>query len=640
MDKTECNKVIGFDLGHGEFSLAGVSMWPRNQPQIIEINNRKSQITAVGKDGNGKTTIGQNAARRPDVENFEICFKKNPSACTTLDRQNIRDFVVEIYNNLRKEQHIEDIENSAHFFVGCPSGWKDEDKDTYEEWMRNAGLSNVYVVRESRAALMQAKENQKITPSDLAKSVLVVDIGSSTTDFTWVRNEYDTPMDYGANLGASLIDKEIFRRTLDKHVHKEQLEEYFQQHPHLRNRCEFACRDNKEAYFEGPECYESEYVNAKFEDIQRKYVFSPQVNRPIMEEILNQPMAPLRNKSWKSAFRDSLKNVNQKLNAEGITPIKILLTGGASRMNFIAEICREVFPKSLCVIDNEPELAIAMGLAHWGRIDINTRKFSHEANNTLKRELESIVERQIETLINSQAEELASGAVNEVLRPKLSEWSRGEIATSKELETKVQLGGEEWFRGSEASTRMTSKLKDWLQTVNQEVEEKLAPLYDKYGLNETALGITTFNLKPDIEQFSNSIFIKEAITHVETYTYTEGTATGAVTGGLGGVAVGVGAAWLFFVPVIPLALGAGVIGSAVGAWIGTEEKTGKRFFEKRELSNSEIEHRVQKQKKLLSQEIQKTLKSNSDLKTELIQKMSEVLEDALKEKIDKARLLI
>ncbi|MDJ0555323.1 MAG: rod shape-determining protein [Microcoleaceae cyanobacterium MO_207.B10] len=659
MIENESTKVIGFDLGHGEFSLAEVWMGSRNEPEIIEINNKRTQVTAVGKNNTGKIIIGENAIRQADVQSLEISFKKKPSTCNDSQKQNIHDFVAEVYKKLIENKNIEEVTKS-YFFVGCPSGWQTAEKNAYQQMMTEAGLKNVSIVQESRAALMHAKERQpsdskdanktRIQPSDLAKSVLVIDIGSSTTDFTWVINRDDNPIDCGLNLGASLIDKEIYRRTLDTHPNKEELEQIFQEYPFFIHRCEHACRCNKEEYFRDVDGYKNNhFVNAKYERIQNKFIFDPQVNYQIIEEILNQPMKELGNKSWKSAFRDSLKEVRQKLDSIGVTPSKILLTGGASRMNFITTICDEIFPNSPWIKDTEPELTIARGLARWGRIDINTRNFKDEADKILKRDLKGIVEGNIETLINSQAQKLANGAVNHGLKPQLIQWREGKISTPEDLESKVKQEYEHWLTGTEASKIFNSELSDWLGTVCKKVEEKLSPLYDEYGLSKAGLGMTKFELKPQTRKFSSSIFTQDAITYIETYTYIEGAAAGAVVGGLAGAAVGAGgaAAYAFLAevalaagPVGWVALGVGALGLGIGAIVGTEEKTGTRSKDKTKVSDQDIEKKVQEQKNQLCQAMQNGFNQDQNLKQKLIEEMSQVLKDAVQTKIDKARLLI
>jgi molecular chaperone DnaK (HSP70) len=142
---------------------------------------------------------------------------------------------------------------------------------------------------------MQAKEAGKLDYDKLRSSVLIVDIGSSTTDFTLVKSLHEIPMDFGRNtLGASLIDKAIFAQTLAKHEEKALLERVFEDYPHHQARCEIACRKAKEDFFSNEQLYSHPQTFARgFESINEQIFFIPQVNRLIMEDILNQPLVEL-----------------------------------------------------------------------------------------------------------------------------------------------------------------------------------------------------------------------------------------------------------------------------------------------------------------------------------------------------------
>jgi len=86
---------------------------------------------------------------------------------------------------------------------------------------------------------MQAKEAQ-LDYDKLKSSVLIVDIGSSTTDFTLVKSLYEIPMDFGSNSGSCPDRQGYFARTLAKHEQKALLKEVFEEYPHHQARCELA----------------------------------------------------------------------------------------------------------------------------------------------------------------------------------------------------------------------------------------------------------------------------------------------------------------------------------------------------------------------------------------------------------------
>jgi molecular chaperone DnaK (HSP70) len=324
-------KIIGFDLGHGETALTWVrANNQENTPQSLLINNRKSQITAIAHHPKRGIIIGDMAFQMADAAIFDIAFKSRKFDDKNYQKV-IKEFVNAIFQHLIATTQIQETDKN-YFFVGCPSGWWQEEIQTYKKILSDNFLPNTTVVKESRAALMHAKESGIFTIQELQTSVLVIDIGSSTTDYTLVKGMTDHPIDFGHDLGASLIEKEIFKKSLEfhrnyreqqeeiihlaEHLNQEeilqleeitQLEEIFKQNLLYRNRCELRCRKAKEEYFTYHESYEENLVNVGSEDIQRKFKYTPLVNGKIIKNILCQPFPELGNKSWYDAFQDQLQ---------------------------------------------------------------------------------------------------------------------------------------------------------------------------------------------------------------------------------------------------------------------------------------------------------------------------------------------
>lgn len=109
-------------------------------------------------------------------------------------QQNIQDLVGAIYLHLVHDTNQVDESNYNHFLIGCPSGWSENERKNYENLFLHVGLKNVTLVSESRAALMQAIESDKFTRKELLESILIIDIGSSTTDLTLIENMKDKPI--------------------------------------------------------------------------------------------------------------------------------------------------------------------------------------------------------------------------------------------------------------------------------------------------------------------------------------------------------------------------------------------------------------------------------------------------------------
>ena len=74
--------------------------------------------------------------------------------------------------------------------VGCPAGWGKPRREQYAALIESAGFPNVRVVPEPRAAFLYARHARglRIDAALMQKSAMVIDIGSSTTDFAYVFN--------------------------------------------------------------------------------------------------------------------------------------------------------------------------------------------------------------------------------------------------------------------------------------------------------------------------------------------------------------------------------------------------------------------------------------------------------------------
>ena len=84
-------------------------------------------------------------------------------------------------------------------------------------------------------------------------------------------------------------------------------------------------------------------------------------------------------------------------------PEVVILTGGASRMAFFQQACREAFADALVVLCPEPECSIARGLAYAGRVD--------ERLSLFRREVASIAHgERLSMAVNASARAIRAGS--------------------------------------------------------------------------------------------------------------------------------------------------------------------------------------------------------------------------------------
>jgi molecular chaperone DnaK (HSP70) len=487
----EILETIGFDLGHGETAVAKAIVESIEPPQMLEINNRKNQITALAWHPKLGYLVGEQALIQAGVTQLTISFKQKPNNDPKY-RETISTFVATYYHLLKESRQIEGGE-TTYFYVGCPSGWSTSDRLEYQKLLQAAGIPLLNVIPESRAAFMQAKEGGKLEYEKLLSSVLIIDIGSSTTDFTLVKSLEEIPIDFGSNaLGASLIDKAIFARTLANHEQSTLLEKVFIEYPHHQARCELACRKTKEDYFSNEQLYNDPQSFARgFESINEEIYFIPQVNKLIMEEILNQPLPELGQKSWIQSFRNSVNEAKENLKQLGVIPKLVLMTGGASRMKFTHQICQEIFsePETLLRPDPEPERCIALGLARVGRWDLRAAAFKEEVNELFEsNKLKKLVERHIPELIESLTKPLAESLIENAVRPGIKDWQKNKIRTLGDLEISMKSLAEQWLKGDIAQQIINKQCINWF---NNKIQPDLAaetdPICRKFQIPRSSL---------------------------------------------------------------------------------------------------------------------------------------------------------
>jgi len=499
-------ETIGFDLGHGETAVAKARVEGIESPDMLEINNKKVQITALGWHPDLGYLVGEQALIQVGVTKLEIAFKQRPDNDTNY-RQIIHHFLETCYHLLKVSKQIEGGETSQ-FFIGCPSGWSISDRQEYQKLAQQAGIPLVSIVPESRAAFMQAKEAGKLGYDKLKSSVLIVDIGSSTTDFTLVKSLHEIPMDFGSNtLGASLIDQAIFARTFANHEDQELLAWVFEEYPHHKARCQLACRKAKEDYFSNEQLYSHPQSFARgFESINEQIYFVPQVNKAVMEEILNQPLAELEGKSWIGAFREAVIEGKKTLEKDGIVPKVVLMTGGASRMQFTRQICEKIFPEPQSQVrpDPEPERCIALGLARVGRWDLRAAAFKAEINQHFdSSKLKELISQHIPELIELLTKPLSEGLINNAVKPNLQDWRNNKIRTLADLENRMKNQAEAWITSEPVQQIIKNQSVAWFnRQIKFDLAAKTDPICQKFQIPRSSLrfeeGINPAVVNPEL----------------------------------------------------------------------------------------------------------------------------------------------
>lgn len=402
--------IIGIDFGHGETSAAICRVDNNKDPEDIDLTGTgkkaiPSTMYISPKNENAKILIGKEAVveyGRVGNGDFYAYFKQSPDTLDESKNPNIRImklFMRKVYESICTRYAGELMEGdkikSNHVvFIACPSQsqkWDDTAMQNYVKLALDAGLPIAGaviddkfklfgIVRESRAAYIRAL--QKDEAKQIAtKGILVVDYGSSTIDITYYR-EGEKPIDKGYQIGASFVEEGIFNYlkefhdNLDGNQNPEMLQQIKSEYPSLATKLLYSIRESKENFY-------TDYAFANAIEIGFK--FKPRVNADkidvelskmaITDEILASYICDV-----KAAFEDFKKNVIKNNNVT-----LLVLTGGASRMNFVQDLAKSVFGEQVKMLPpQDPSLTVSNGIATAGRADVKLYHIAQEALSNAK----------------------------------------------------------------------------------------------------------------------------------------------------------------------------------------------------------------------------------------------------------------
>lgn len=483
--KDALSEYIGYDLGHGETAIGRAYGRSSREPEILEYRGERTFVTAVAKTKDG-VRIGAEAVNIGALDNKAkvwVKFKDRDQSNAQVNTPT-QLFTKTLFHDLREEGKI-GPQKDAQFIVGCPSGWSAAERAQYAKVFEAAGLNTVRIVAESRAALMTALEQGYLSLEATRGAVLIVDIGSSTTDFTYC-------VDLGAEdvghnfLGSGLLDTLIFERNLARQKDRKAIEKLIAKHPHYRPIMEYWCRQAKELYFNGDD---APVEMLKRLPVGRGVLFEIRIDKSDADFILSQKLDSLNGYSWPSAFDFALRETLALLG--GREPETVLLTGGASRLPLVFPACQAAFPKAKIVRGSEPEFAIARGLAWLGR-------FEH-LHASFKTEVEALTgeggavrvkaEKATQDFGDVLAPVLVDALIEGCVIPAFQDWRRGEIKTLIEVEDALEARVKTWLQSEDAQNRLRPAIEDWFADLQRQIEKDTDPLCRDHGLPAMVLSL-------------------------------------------------------------------------------------------------------------------------------------------------------
>lgn len=325
-------------------------------------------------------------------------------------------FLSSLWENIRRynscdEGVLKDIpDDKIAIYVGCPASenWTAyTQRKQYEQLISEAtGIKAVRVVPESTAGVFRAVEQRKKTahPIDPKGGILVIDVGSCTLDSTYMKMG-DILVENSWTLGASAIEENLQKYIDSKYPDADadpaaQQTRLYQLRKLVKERYYDATNQlsdllaNSEEY--NPENYSASIDRdaVSFDFTDTALLKRIRITSELIDNALALPVYGVceggktdsefsksipEGLSWKEYFSLFLKRNISILEEKYCDVDFVILTGGASRMYFIRDLCLAEFSKMearrrdggkiLLFIDPNPSDCVGYGLIRTARND-------------------------------------------------------------------------------------------------------------------------------------------------------------------------------------------------------------------------------------------------------------------------------
>ena len=493
-------RFFGFDLGDAESAISRLDKEGQTVPEVLSIRDSKSFITAYARLRNHDLLIGENACYNPNAVERKIRFKSK-FLTDKESSKDVKSFAAGVLGELYLNGDLIKNEDCC-FYIG----------------FEQVGYPPARIISDSRAALVSACQSKhlQVGYDILSKPVLVVDIGSSTTDFAYIKHGKEVSLQTAGEvfLGGGIMDEILLEEAVSRSMHAKRIREVFSASDPWRSYCEFTARRLKEKYFSDEDywqnntCSETVVINYR---IPMRLTMT--MNKEIADKLLTKGVERLGGKSFQTVFMESLRNVKDHI--EGDMPELLFLTGGVSRLPAIRTWCQEVFPDSVVIAGSEPEFSVSRGLAWSGRIDEELRQFNRELQELTESSLvEDVVHRHINELYRAAVDVLVEPILEHAALPCFDRWRSGEIRRLTDIDKEMEAEISRYLHSDEARELLIKPISTWMKPVASEIEHYTVPICVRHNIPYTALSLTSFfnTSDVDIKLDAKSVFAMEEIT--------------------------------------------------------------------------------------------------------------------------------
>lgn len=407
--------------------------------------------------------------------------------------------------------------------IGVPCDWSDassvtagelSDVDEYKKMAKEAGLGDVFVFKESQAAVLYARKfmGDGLPDAYIEKGTLLIDVGSSTMDFTYLKG--NKANNRGLTLGAKYVEQSLLYDAMKKSGGYE----YYKKDASLESKIAaiqsrswnlLETRGHKEMFFNMVTAARlqntgelaqvmvyplrgtnlqignkdgiitEDYVETCLNDSVKGVTF----NLPHLSEKWAGSGLDKAN-TWRGHFRTALTHLGKvwKINPQEVT---VVVTGGASRMQFIEEDVKGVWGKNVRykrASASDQSFAVVKGLAWAGYVTDTIA----EARKSVRKKIDLILEKEdAQNKIRELVHSIGDGVTDEVAKRLASVMARK--PTSVNTKRKIAKFATDNARDILSSVRSNGLLNEKVKEVTKEllstgeVKELFSDLQNEFG---------------------------------------------------------------------------------------------------------------------------------------------------------------
>ena len=652
-------KTIGIDLGHCETAMAFPRQPDVNDSryevrrlvgekkdqvvatQLILTNEQMKKLSGHKRpeysllSGLGEIRIGNKLpAYVPDGEKF--CYFKVPpkyfdrpygntecaKECGITHGMLMACFAFALVRNIflyNVGDLSENDRKETDLLIGCPTtrDWTSQEAQIeYGALIKKA--TNVHAVRivpESRAAMFSSVENEKIKVSAL-KGAVVFDFGSSTADCTYMLLGRKM-IEFSWGLGASEIERQMTMAAYQKAV---ETNGAFHAAMTSIADVEDELRTAKESYFDHRFPPKGHPIICSFEREEDGMTVDQmiRIDDPFMKQVTaERPIHVLCDSkntvsgSWEELclafFREARERISQAsytfVDASGKKQTKqceidtIVLTGGASRMEFIAELCREAFPEAKIQKEDNPSHTVSNGLGWVAVSDANLESCRNEARKLIDSRKSCSI-----TALKENLESKIFDLICQTAEKCTQEWADapGDNLSLQDLQKKITTEMNRAETKNKINAACAQIITEWKKELSSAMEEAVNGQVGRLYSEKVARGLMiptdvwetlqAGNMKLDQMDVSNilkGIDVSSIARQIAQWAIiAAATGVGAIFGPVGGT-IG------FFA------------GLVAAAFIGDDKLEEKRPRKKRQSAAATVKKKIRESKVQLMQEFQK-----------------------------------